>query len=231
MSDVLWGQYERLRPAQVDAIKQQYPIAYLPWGALEWHSYHNAIGLDALKAHQLMCRLAQREGGLVLPPVFVGTDTIKPFKGFKHTLDYTPELVRMLMEQTLDQLVDEGFKLIVFLTGHYGGGHVEVQRQVAEAFRQKHSAVTLLAFADWQPLEGHFPANHAAHGETSFMLALAPDTVDLTQLPADRLTTLDEDGVWGDDPRSATAADGQRMVEVFVETVGAQMRALLSTAG
>jgi creatinine amidohydrolase len=54
----LWGRYENLRPAQIDAIRAQTPLAYLPWGALEWHSYHAPIGLDGIKAQELCEALA-----------------------------------------------------------------------------------------------------------------------------------------------------------------------------
>mgnify|MGYP006201188507 CR=1 FL=1 len=30
------------------AVRAEAPVAYLPWGALEWHSYHAPIGLDGL---------------------------------------------------------------------------------------------------------------------------------------------------------------------------------------
>ena len=54
-----WGFYELLRPAQIEAVREKAPIAYIPWGALEWHSYHNPIGLDGLKARGLCEALAQ----------------------------------------------------------------------------------------------------------------------------------------------------------------------------
>jgi creatinine amidohydrolase len=227
--NIPWGQYERLRPAQIESIRAVAPIAYLPWGALEWHSYHNAIGLDGLKAHGLMKALARQCGGVVLPPVYLGTDTIKPFKGFPHTIDHTQDLVRDTMSQFLEQLVDEKFRVIVFLTGHYGGGHVKAQEDAVAAFRKRHPDIALWAFADWQPLEGRFPPNHAAHGETSFLMHFDPECVDLSMLPQDRVTTLDEDGVWGDDPREASAEDGTRMVQAFLEVAVPKVRELLAT--
>jgi creatinine amidohydrolase len=225
-----WGHYERLRPAQIDAIRREVPVAYLPWGALEWHSYHNPIGLDGMKAHGLLTALAQRCGGIVLPPVYIGTDTIKPFKGFPHTIEHAQELVTALMREFLEQLVDERFEAIVFLTGHYGGRHVEAQKNATQQFLQKHPGFPVWAFADWQPLEGHYPMNHAAHGETSLQMHLVPGLVDLSLLPTDREATLDDDGVWGIDPRTATAADGAAMTRTFVEQSAPRVAALLEAA-
>ena len=144
-----WGQYEELRPAQIDEIRDESPIAYLPWGALEWHSYHAPIGLDGLKAHGLCLALARKTGGVVLPAVYVGTDTIKPFKGFKHTIEHAQETVTTLCLEYLEQLVDEGFKVLIVVTGHYGGGHVEALEAAARTFEKRHPAIKLWSMPDW----------------------------------------------------------------------------------
>lgn len=222
-----WGCYERLRPDQIESIRQEAPIAYLPWGALEWHSYHNPIGLDGIKAHGLCNALAQETGGVILPPVYVGTDTIKPFKGFKHTIEHRSDTVKTLCAEFLEQLADEGFQVIILVTGHYGGGHLKAIREAAEAFSATHSAVRLWALPDSEPLEGIYPANHAARGETSFQLLFDPAAVDLSLLPQDHEATLDDDGVWGEDPRKASAEEGAAMLKVFLERSVPKIRALL----
>ena len=79
-----WGEYARLRPHQIAEIMSLVPVAYLPWGAIEWHSYHNPVGLDGFIAEAQCRALARKNGGLTFPVVFAGTDTIKPFKGFKY---------------------------------------------------------------------------------------------------------------------------------------------------
>ncbi len=224
---IKWGRYENLRPAQIEVIREQTPIAYLPWGALEWHSYHAPIGLDGIKANALCEALAQEIGGVVLPPVYVGTDTIKPYKGFHHTIDHSAETVTKLCLEFLTQLADEGFKVIVLVTGHYGGGHVDAIQKAAAEFAATHPEIGLWAFPDFEPLEGAFPKNHAARGETSFQLLFKPELVDLSTLPPDRETTLDDDGVWGEDPRNASAEEGQQMLKAFLENAAPKIRKLL----
>jgi creatinine amidohydrolase len=225
-----WGCYERLRPDQIDRIRERAPVAYLPWGALEWHSYHNPVGLDGIKAHGLCSALARETGGVVLPPVYVGTDTIKPLKGFNHTIEHPSETVRMLCRDFLEQLADEKFRVIVLVTGHYGGGHLQAIREAADTFARTQPDVRLWAFPDSEPLEGLYPANHAARGETSFQLHFDPDPVDQGLLPTDRVATLDDDGVWGEDPRNASADEGAAMLQAFVERSVPKIRALLGEA-
>jgi creatinine amidohydrolase/Fe(II)-dependent formamide hydrolase-like protein len=58
--------------------------------------------------------------------------------------------------------------------------------------------------------------NHAALGEISLLMAAHPECVDLTRLPADRTPTLEQDAVWGPDPRPASAALGQKITSAFV---------------
>jgi creatinine amidohydrolase len=222
-----WGLYERLRPAQIEAIREQAPVAYLPWGALEWHSYHAPVGLDGIQAHGQCRALAAATGGVVLPPVYAGTDTIKPYKGFPHTIDHRAETVRALCQEFLEGLADEAFRVIVVVTGHCGGGHVDALRETVEVFAEERDDVGVLLVPSFEPTQETYPSNHAARGETSYQLHFDPDLVDLSLLPADREATLDDDGVWGEDPRAASAAEGAAMLALFLERTVPTVRQLL----
>ena len=211
-----WGRYERLRPDQIERIRAETPLAFLPWGALEWHSYHNPVGLDGLQAHGQCCALARATGGVVLPPVFAGTDTIKPFKGFPHSIEHRAETVEALCTEYLEQLSDEGFHVAV-VTGHCGGGHVAALRAAVQRFTARPARTGALLVPSFEPMQDRYPSNHAARGETSFQLLFDPDLVDLSRLPSDRPLTLDEDGIWGDDPRLASAGEGTAKLSLFVE--------------
>ncbi len=217
MANKKWGKYEELRPGQIEAIRKDASVAYIPWGALEWHSYHAPVGLDGIKAYGLCAALAKETGGVVLPAVYVGTDTIKPFKGFKHTIEHDSNTVTTLCSEYLAQLADEGFRVIILITGHYGEGQVNAIRKAVAQISAANPDVGIWAFPDSEPLEGSFPANHAARGETSFQLLFQPEKVDFSTLPPNRETTLDDDGVWGEDPRKASAEEGQQMLDTFLQ--------------
>lgn len=217
MEPPTWGQYELLRPAQIDAIRNRTPIAYLPWGALEWHSYHNPVGLDGMLAHGQCKALAKETGGVVLPPVYAGTDTIKPHKGFTHTVEHTPDTVARLCKEFLEQLIDEAFKVVILITGHCGGGHTEALEEAVTRVSAQHPGVGLQFIPAFEPTKDVHPSNHAARGETALQLLFRPDVVDLSLLPEDQPPTLDDDGVWGEDPREATAEEGATILQMFVE--------------
>ena len=56
--------YEFTKPEEYRAIKATVPIAYLPWGAHEWHGLHNPLGLDTLKVHGICQALCAATGGI-----------------------------------------------------------------------------------------------------------------------------------------------------------------------
>lgn len=221
-----WASYARLRPDQIEAIRASTPVAYVPWGALEWHSYHAPVGLDGIVAEGLAEALAARTGGVVLPPFYVGTDTIKPFKGFPHTLEHAASTVEMLATEVLRELAREQFGVVVLITGHLGGAHMGALERATASAREALPQTRFLFFGSFQPIEDTFPPNHAAHGETSLQLAVEPEPVDLARVPSPA-PTLDDDGVWGADPSTASAEVGEAIRALFVERVAPQVEAAL----
>jgi creatinine amidohydrolase len=221
-----WGEYARSRPHEIAEIMSRHPIAYLPWGAIEWHSYHNPVGLDGYIAEAQCKALARRNGGLVMPVIFAGTDTIKPFKGFKYTFEHSAGLVTALCLEILNQMVEEGFQLIVLISGHAGGGHTDALAAAADQFRVEHPDIGLIVYASFEPIKDRYPMNHAAVGETSLQLSVDPETVDLALVPAGDPPTLDDDGVWGEDPRAASIETGQTIMEYFVDVLSREIQRL-----
>ncbi len=216
----VWGLYERLMPAEIEAIFARYPIAYLPWGALEYHGKHAAIGLDGLKAHGLCTALAQAAGGLVLPPVYVAANTIKGAKDLafpRHSLDFKEDTLRGLVREHLDQLADEKFRVVFVLCGHVGQPHYDIIKDEAAQFNARQSATRALATSETDLVSPDLvKVNHAALGEVSFLMSTDPDCVDLTRLPTDRTPTLEQDAVWGPDPREASAEKGRAYTAAFI---------------
>ncbi|MCP4164788.1 MAG: creatininase family protein [Chloroflexi bacterium] len=65
-------EYHRLRPKELVERRKTMPVAYLGLGVLEWHGFHNPLGLDGLKANGIALHLAERLGGVVMPPLYWG---------------------------------------------------------------------------------------------------------------------------------------------------------------
>ena len=67
----------------------------------------------------------------------------------------------------IDQLADEGFRVLVVLTGHAGGGHTEAIGRAADAFAEARPDVGVWAFPAFEPIKDVYPFNHAARGENA----------------------------------------------------------------
>ncbi len=217
---IMWGAFEQMRPAQIEAITASFPIAYLPWGALEYHGSHNPTGLDSIKAYGMATDLAKRAGGVVFPVVHAAANLISsyPLCDFKqHSIEFSEELIRMMCQEYLEQLIKQDYKLIVLLTGHAGEPHIDILKEVAAEMNVTHPNFHVWALAEFDILPDELlVANHSAIGETSLQLYFAPHTVALDTLPLIGEITLEEHAVSGADPRPATAAHGKKILDAFL---------------
>ncbi len=222
--------YEECLPQQLDQILRDCPLAIIPWGAHEWHGLHNAVGLDTIEAYHMALVLCAAVGGVVLPPVYCGYQTMKPYRGFRHTLEFTRETVYGLVLQYLEQLYDEGFRVFLILMGHYGGKHVEAIGDAVQRFNDCHARARAVAWQDylpasWVEVRG---GDHAGYNETSLLMHYRPDLVDLSRLPADGEIVHEVQGISGDDPRRATAEHGRMLAKLFVEQATPRIGELLT---
>ncbi len=207
-------------PAEIESIFASHPIAYLPWGALEYHGKHAAVGLDGLKAHGLCVELAKVVGGLVLPSVYVAANTIKTAPGLehkRHSLNFSEEILRGLAREHFAQLADENFRVVFALCGHVGQPHYDIIKDEARKFNAEQSATHIIATSETDLISKDIViVNHAALGEISFLMNSDPDCVDLARLPSERVPTLEEDAVWGPDPRDSSVEKGREYTDAFV---------------
>jgi creatinine amidohydrolase len=216
MNELSWGHYERLRPPQIEAIKTRSPIAYLPWGAIEWHSQHAPVGLDSCKAAGICAALAEKTGGLVFPAVYFGASTIKSLAGFPHTVEFSVELVTNAAWEFCEQLADEKFETVIILTGHTSEAHVVALKVGAERAAKRLPHCHFEVWPDSELIEGDFSSDHAGATETSFQLVFDRSTVDVSSQPS-RALTLEADGVVGEHPSLSSLVRGQQQLRVAVE--------------
>ncbi|MHC4088411.1 MAG: creatininase family protein [Planctomycetota bacterium] len=112
---------EFLRPKEIKQAQAACPTIFQPLGTIEWHGVHNVVGVDAVKAHALCLQAAQRAGGVVSPALYGGVGGLSE----PHTFIMEPEnsvfsnLLRPWLEQLCREMVRDGFRAIIILTGHY----------------------------------------------------------------------------------------------------------------
>ena len=232
--------YELLRPGEVAAIRKRSPIAYIPAGSLEWHSFQNPLGCDALKAHAVCSEAALRHGGIVLPPVYQGLlgKGWGPKGWGSFTLGFnTQRTFDALILGIARALVHYQWRVIAGVTGHdvpeQRGG---LARAIGRAVKGKRAKGFAVMEGDLQRPEHGLPfwMDHAGAWETSCMLYVCPGRVNLGEFRRDRVTKGEDldirgpEGVGGKDPaKYASARLGRRIVEKMGDLIGRKARGML----
>ncbi len=115
------------------------------------------------------------------------------------------------MERLCREAVRQGFNAVIVLTGHYGAAQQIVIRDLAVRLSRSLGVPILGTPEYFLALDVGYRGDHAAWGETSLMLYLDPESVDLSQLGKPP-----HQGVGGRDPREATRADGEKLAETII---------------
>jgi creatinine amidohydrolase len=215
-----WGRYAELRPAELEQILDASPVAYLPWGAFEWHGPHLPLGSEGFIAEQVAERVVRRTGGVLFPT------TWWPIAPIPHrfSIGIRSELLHEVWDDLFGELSRVGFKLVVVPTGHHGFGHDLVLMDAAEHAMQQHPLLVLavppMALVDERMLD------HAAHWETALVMSVRPRLAAVEQLDGLALE-VGTTGVMGDDPRSATAGQGESALRLATERLTLSVQALM----
>ena len=215
-----WGRYVELRPDTLAAIIDETPVAYVPWGALEWHGPHLPFGVDGFTAEALCERVARRTGGVILPTTWWSMTTLP----HRFSLSVHSDVMELLWDSIFAELTRIGCRVVVLISGHYAQGHELVLIDAAEHAIAKYNlsvlAVPPLALVDETMLD------HAALWETALMLALRPRMVDIDALGKGPLKPATS-AVLGQDPRRATPTQGESALLLATERLVADVNLLL----
>ena len=235
--------YHMLRPEQIIARRKECPVAYIPLGTLEWHGLHNPVGADTLQAEGLAILCAQKGGGLVFPPLYYGESRLESlmeanaedrdliaekmelspenFSPDKHPFTATEQAqnYHKLLLHILAEVESLGFKLGVFVAGHYP--LIDYARAAALHFNKRrysrYHGMLAWAFLDYLLIQDDYDCagGHAGGWETSHILALEPKTVDLGLLPPKGQKLIGVSGKMA--PQDASADFGRETLEAAAE--------------
>ena len=210
----LSNSYELARPAQVQQVLEDAPIAFLPIGCVEYHGPHLPLGVDMLTAEAFCHRTAGVTGGLVLPPLWLASGVLP----LPHGVGVQLDLLRQVVRSILRQLAEGGFEVIVVFSGHGALDHLHVLREESDLIMDVFPPVKAFTTV-WNELNSHFDGDihdHGAKVETSYMMEFLPETVDLAALDSD--PTSEHLGVYGLNPRFTASREwGTTMANNAVE--------------
>jgi len=220
--------FEEMLPCEMEAAVAAFPVAYVPFGSLEWHGKHLPLGNDTLKAHLLLCRVAEQYGGVVVPPTYWGF--LEPWHPWTNS-GLGAEITEALYRRIFECLVEIGFRVVIGVTGH----DVPEQREaIAKAVAAIRASSGANGFA---MMEGDFydltedRMDHAAHWETSLLMHLRPELVDMARIADEDIDSDEgrqEAGIYGKDPRKYASAElGETIADGIVKFIGAKAQELL----
>jgi len=210
-------QMQLMRPGQVEAAARRFPVVYVPFGCIEWHGKHLPLGNDALKAHAILVKCAEKFGGVVFPPIWFHAD-------------FDLEHLAPVYTDLFERLKKTGFRVIIGVSGHNIEEQIEM---INEALRPVVEDGTVAGAALWEvslSFSDESNTDHAAKWETSNMMFFYPDLVDMAELGDEEMTfdMREPWGIGGEDPRvHASAAVGRRNVELAADALGRKARELL----
>jgi creatinine amidohydrolase len=220
---------ERMRPGEVSAAKVTNPSIYVPFGSVEWHGIQNPVGLDTIKAHEQLVGLASRVGGLVYPSVFFGAGG--GHTTWPHSYMVEAEPMINIVTTLLHNFERDGYRNAILISGHYPNRH-EYLNNAREKYLENGGHMRVLALIENEIPDGR--GDHAALIETSFMLYLHHELVDLSLLglPEKSPSTDSEQrhnwmgeeyqghplyGLVGIDPRGRASAEiGKTLTEALI---------------
>lgn len=200
-------EYELMRPGEVVVAREKCPVAFVPIGPLEWHGPHLPLGTDGLHAHHVAVRVARLIGGVVLPTLFAGSETVRlpgmdaqclgplGFTGaerivgmdFPHnavkSLYYEESAFGITVREVVRGLKADPFRLLVLLNGHGAPNHQRTLRRIALEETVPGQVEVIYRTAWNPPTPPQLDPGHADKWETSITLAFEEPHVRVDELP------------------------------------------------
>ena len=215
----------------------------IPLGALEQHGPHLPLDTDALIAEAVADRAARQVGECAVAPCIpIGASS--HHLAFPGTASLSDGTLQNVLAEAIQTLLSHGFRAAYLVTGHAGnvGAMAAVMAELDPDDRDR-----VVSFDDWPAqrdavhrvaetklnLDRELVGTHGGHFETSILLAIAPDRVDMAaavaghvgpaaaasaKLRSEGMAALSPVGIIGD-PREATAEAGELYLDALVNLV------------
>lgn len=185
-------QYEHLNAFDFkEAVKKAKRTALLPVGAIEAHGPHLPLGTDNLLAERLAKRVAEQTGALQLPVVAYGQ--VWSLRHFPGSINISNETLIRLIVDIGKSLYFQGFRILAMINGHLG--NTVALKEAARKLFDEYQDMKIYYFfypgtkdvinevRETPPT--HASYFHACELETSYMLYLAEEYIDMDKAICD----------------------------------------------
>lgn len=198
--------FEHLRPDEILDEKERRSIVYLPIGPLEWHGPAMPYGTDLLMAEYVAIETAKKVGGVVLPPLAIGTERERSPEtldamGFEDTSQYIvgqdfplnsmkslyfkEDIFCIILRSYLDLLVRQSYQLIVIVNAHGAENQAGALGRICREYSSETDAKVIYAPAFAMPDGVTEEIGHGNCAECSIAMCLTEEDVDLSLYPED----------------------------------------------
>jgi creatinine amidohydrolase len=190
VSNLTWSEF-------ADRVESNYAFL-IPTGSIEEHGLHMPLSMDTMSAYEMSLRLANSYPAVIMPPFTYGYRSQAAIGGgdaFQGTTCLSAEALAYTTRDILLELLRHQVRRIAFLNGHLENVFFIIEG-IELARRAQTLGDTKILFTSWDQFvkqatlddvfKGAFPGwalEHAAVIETSVMLALRPEVVDIDKLP------------------------------------------------
>lgn len=195
MAELSWPEFQRRVAAGA-------PV-FLPLGSTEQHGPHMAMNVDVVLPTAVCERVAREVGGLVAPTIPYGYKSMPRSGGgeaFPGTTSLDAHTFSLVVRDVVRSLGHDGVRRLVVLNGHFENAWPAVEGVdlgLRELRRDGIADMQLMRLEYWdfvrrETLDNLFPdgfpgteLEHASLLETSLMLLLRPELVDIDKVPSD----------------------------------------------
>jgi creatinine amidohydrolase len=180
----LW--LDELSTVEAAAAAKAGTVIIFPIGTVEEHGSHLPLCTDSIQPEYVALEVAKRTGCLVAPPFRHGVCNVG--RNFPGTMSIGFDTLRLVVHDVLAELVRNGFRRIIVLTGHSGSSHMTALHLAAQEIVRENAGSSkkarVMVVADFDLgvkllKELGLPENdgHAAALETSRVMDIRPDLV------------------------------------------------------
>lgn len=194
IGELKWPEYhERVREGST--------TVFLPAGSLEQHGHHMPLNVDVLLPVAVCERVARRSGSLVAPAIPYGYKSQQKSGGGNHlpgTTSLDGATLTGMVQDIIRELAGHGVRKLAIMNGHFENSMFIVEG-IDLAMRELRASgiedVRVMTLSYWdfindpvvieQLYPDGFPGFDLEHGgifETSLMLSLYPDLVEMERL-------------------------------------------------
>jgi len=132
-------------PSIRKAVNSGFKTVIVPIGSIEQHGLHLPTFTDALLAHHICEKLAEKLGRTLVAPV-IRPGCSEHHLAFPGTISIPPNMLRAIVDSYVGSLMRTGFKNFVLIPTH--GGNFEPLRSGLSALKKKYRRVKVFGYFD-----------------------------------------------------------------------------------